>query len=117
MTCVAIGCASSVPVAVAAELPGRAIAGLGGAAAAVQGTQQVLRDNIVGPESHAIAARLSGFIRKLAFDFDSCTHGSQRREVFKAFVTETEEFQDSTVSQMIGPLRQGQDGRALPPNP
>lgn len=100
----AIACASAVPVVVAAGLPGWVAAALGGAAALAQGVQQVLQDQRLGAESHAIAVEMSTSIRRFKYESEEVS-ARQRNALFRAFVDQMEEIRRLSGSRILDLMR------------
>ena len=105
----ALGCASSVPVSVAANAPGWVAAGLGAGAAILQGSEQLLQDQRIGAESHAMAVLLSQELRRFLYKVRPLSD-SQIRAAFNKFVDQTEEIHDKQGSVLLELIRQ--DGPA-----
>jgi hypothetical protein len=85
----ALTCASGVPVAVAAGAPGWAAATLGALAAITQGSEQLLQDQRLSGESHAIAVLLSHEVRQLKYGIAQVPESGQGT-YFEEFVKKTE---------------------------
>ena len=96
--------ASAVPAVVAANAPGWSVAALGALAAASQSCQQLLQDQRIGAESHAMAVVLGSAVRR--FRFESVLGDDlRRRQVFEGFVETVEELRESRGTALIELLR------------
>jgi hypothetical protein len=105
MSVTALACAASVPVAVAANTPGWAVASLGAGAAVAQGSQQVLQDQRLGTESHALAVLLSQAARKFRYKAGGMTD-LRLRKVFNDFVDDVERILDTHGVGLLDIMRQ-----------
>ena len=100
----ALACASSVPVAVAAGAPGWAVAALGAAAAVAQGSEQLLRDQRLSAETHAMAVLLSQQIRRFRYRFNA-TSKAEQRAIFERFVEEVEGIHETQGTALVELMR------------
>ncbi len=111
----AMAFASAVPVAIAADASGWVAASLGGAAALALGLQQLLQDQRLGTECHAMAVDLSRAVRRLRYQSDGLSADELRRW-FRTFMAEVEEADHAHGSTMLDLMRQG-GGRSNQPAP
>ncbi|MCK9898416.1 SLATT domain-containing protein [Frankia sp. AgB32] len=101
----AIACASAVPVVVAARFPGWIAAALGALAALAQGIQQILQDQRLGAESHAIAVEMSTALRRFRYEAEEVPE-RERDASFRTFVDQMEEIQHLSGSRMFELMRE-----------
>jgi hypothetical protein len=104
-TVAAMAFASAVPVAIAAGAPGWVAASLGGAAALTLGLQQLLQDQRLGTECHAMAVDLARAVRRLRYQADGLSADELRRW-FRTFMAEVEEADHAHGSTMLDLMRQ-----------
>ncbi|WP_251744969.1 SLATT domain-containing protein [Frankia sp. AiPs1] len=101
----AIACASAVPVVVAAGFPSWITAALGALAAVVQGIQQILQDQRLGAESHAIAVEMSTALRRFRYEAEEVPE-RERDTSFHALVDQVEEIQRLSGARMLALMRE-----------
>ena len=105
MSALTITAGASVPVAVAASAPGWVPAGLGGVAAVSHGIQQLLQDQRLGIESHAMAVSLNECVRKMQYDIGAGAVG--RQAVFEDFVRNVELRLETGGAKLLHAMRSG----------
>ena len=96
----AIVSAAAVPATVAGSAPAWLIASLGALAAVSQGFQQLLQDQRIGTESHALAVALNTVVRRFRLDFTSADMRRQP-QVFRGFVKAVEDLRQSRGGRLI----------------
>lgn len=121
MSLTALACASGVPVAVAAQAPDWSVAMLGALAAVAQGGQQILQDQRLGTESHAMAVLLSQMLRRFRHSVGG-TSGAAQRLAFEELVNEIERTLDTHGTGIIDIMRRTPSAdqtsqRGTPPAP